>query len=54
MKEALFVVIRLATSKDVWIALETAFSHKSKARELQIKDKLHLMKLSSCSVAEYS
>jgi hypothetical protein len=53
-EEALFVVIDLTTSKDVWIALETALSHKSKARELQIKDELHLMKHGSRSVVEYS
>ncbi|KAF5462652.1 hypothetical protein F2P56_018640 [Juglans regia] len=53
-EEALSVVIGLTTSKDVWTALETAFSHKSKVRELQIKDELHLMKRGSRSVSKYS
>jgi len=53
-EEALSVVIGLTTSKDVWTALEIALSHKSKARELQIKDELHLMKHGSRSVVEYS
>ena len=54
MEEALFVVIGLTTSKDAWIALETAFSHESKVRELQIKDELHLMKCGSRCVSKYS
>ncbi|KAJ0043957.1 hypothetical protein Pint_18656 [Pistacia integerrima] len=53
-EEALSVVIGLTTSREVWNALEAAFSHKSKVRELQIKDELHLMKRGSRSVSEYS
>ncbi|KAF5462068.1 hypothetical protein F2P56_018108 [Juglans regia] len=53
-EKALSITIGLTTSRDVWNSLETAFSHKSKVRELQIKDELHLMKRGSCSVSEYS
>jgi hypothetical protein len=53
-EEALSVTIGFTTSRYVWNALETAFSHKSKARELQIKDELHLMKRGSRSISEYS
>jgi len=34
IEEALSVVIRLTTSKDVWTTLETTFNHESKVREL--------------------
>jgi len=53
-KETLSITIGLTTSRDVWNSLETTFSHKSKVRELQIKDELHLMKHGSHSISEYS
>ena len=53
-EEALSITIGFTTSRDIWNAIETAFSHKSKARELQIKDELHLMKRGSRSISEYS
>ncbi|KAG6783821.1 hypothetical protein POTOM_009495 [Populus tomentosa] len=53
-EEALSITIGFTTSRDVWNSLETTFSQKSKARELQIKDELHLMKRGSCSISEYS
>jgi len=51
---ALSITIGFTTSRDIWNAPETAFSHKSKARELQIKDKLHFMKRGSRSISKYS
>ncbi|KAG6751187.1 hypothetical protein POTOM_045706 [Populus tomentosa] len=53
-EEALSITIGFTTSRDVWNSLETTFSQKSKARELQIKDELHLMKRGSRSISEYS
>ena len=43
-----------ATSRDVWVALERAFSHGSKTREIRLKDELQLMKKGNRSVAEFS
>lgn len=37
-------VVSLTTARDVWLALETTFGHRSKARELRLKDYLQLMK----------
>jgi hypothetical protein len=53
-EEALSITIGFTTSRDVWNSLETTFSQKSKVRELQIKDELHLMKHGSRSISEYS
>nr|TKR59016.1 hypothetical protein D5086_0000327510 [Populus alba] len=53
-EEALSITIGFTTSRDVWNSLETTFSQKSKARELQIKDELHLMRRGSRSILEYS
>ena len=39
-EEAMAVVVGLSTARDVWLTLETAFSHHSKARELRLKDDL--------------
>ena len=47
-------VLGLTIARDVWIALENSFSHISKARELQIKDELQLLKRENRSVTEYS
>ena len=48
------VVVSLSTARDVWLALETTFSHQSKARELRLKDDLQLMKRGTKPVAEYA
>ena len=48
------VVVGLFTARDVWLALETTFSDKSKARELRLKDDLQLMKRGTKPVAEYA
>jgi hypothetical protein len=53
-KEALSITIGFTTSRDVWNSLETTFSQKSKVRELQIKDELHLMKRGSRSISKDS
>jgi len=53
-EKALSITIGFTTSRDVWNSLETTFSQKSKVRELQIKDELHLMKRGSRSIFEYS
>ncbi|XP_022938020.1 uncharacterized protein LOC111444234 isoform X1 [Cucurbita moschata] len=44
IEEAIAVVVGLSTARDVWLALETTFSHYSKARELIFKNNLQLMK----------
>ncbi|XP_068646276.1 uncharacterized protein [Aristolochia californica] len=47
-------VVGLSTSRDVWVAVESTFSHHSKARELRLKDDLQLMKHGTKPVAEYA
>ena len=44
----------LSTTRDVWLALETTFSHHSKARELRLKNDLQQMKRGTKLVAEYA
>jgi len=39
---------------NIWLMLETTFSHHSKARELRLKDDLQLMKCDTKLVAEYA
>jgi hypothetical protein len=51
-EEALSITIDFTTSRDVWNSLETTFSQKSKVRELQIKDELHLIKRGSYSISK--
>jgi hypothetical protein len=51
-EEALSITIDFTTSRDVWNSLETTFSQKSKVRELQIKDELHLIKRGFYSISE--
>lgn len=46
--------VELSTSREVWLALENAFSYRSKARELHLKDDFQLMKRGTRMVAEYS
>ncbi|KAF8414003.1 hypothetical protein HHK36_002001 [Tetracentron sinense] len=41
-------------SHEAWRALEVSFSHRSKTRELQLKDELQLMQRGSQSIAEFS
>lgn len=43
-KEAMAAAIGLPTSRDVWLALEHAFSHGFKTCEIRLKDKLQLIK----------
>ncbi|XP_068648390.1 uncharacterized protein [Aristolochia californica] len=43
--------IGLTTSREVWIALENTFSHRSKAHEIHFKDDLQLMKCSTRPVS---
>ena len=47
-------VVELSTSREVWVALENTFSHRSKAREIRLKDDLQLMKRGARFVSEYA
>ena len=53
-EEAMAEVIGLSTSREVWLALENTFSHRSKAREIRLKDDLQLMRRGTRSVTEYA
>ncbi|KAF3970010.1 hypothetical protein CMV_006245 [Castanea mollissima] len=53
-EEAMSEIVGLTSSCETWQALEASFSHKSKTRELQLKDELQLIKKGTRSVAEYS
>ena len=46
--------INLSTSREVWTALENTFSHRSKAREMCLKDDLQLMKRGTRPVTTYT
>ena len=47
-------VLGLCHSHEAWHALEVSFSHRSKTRELQVKDELQLMQRGSQSIVEFS
>jgi hypothetical protein len=53
-EEAMAEVVGLSTSREVWTALENTFSHRSKAREIRLKDDLQLMKRGTCPVTAYA
>ena len=53
-EEAMAVVVGLSTTRVVWLALETTFSHPSEARELRLNDDLQLMKRGTKPVVEYA
>jgi hypothetical protein len=53
-KEALSVVVGLTYSHAVWSTLETTFSHRSKSRELRLKDELQHIKKDAKTIVEYS
>jgi len=53
-EESMSEVLGLRHSQKAWQALEVSFSHRSKTRELQLKDELQLMQRGSQSVAEFS
>ncbi|KAL5797722.1 hypothetical protein ACOSQ2_002542 [Xanthoceras sorbifolium] len=53
-EEAMAEVVGLSTSREVWTALENTFSHRSKAREIRLKDDLQLMKRGTRSVTVYA
>jgi hypothetical protein len=46
--------VGLSTSHEVWTALESTFSHRSKAREIRLKDDLQLMKRGTRPVTVYA
>ena len=52
-EESMSEVLGLRHSHEAWQALEVSFSHRSKTRELQLKDELLLMQRGSQSVAEF-
>lgn len=43
-EEAMAISLGCKSSRAVWLALESAYSHSSKARELRLKDELQLFK----------
>ena len=53
-EESMSVVVGLSTSRDVWSRLETTFSHKSKSRELRLRDELQTMKKHDKSLSDFS
>ncbi|KAJ0078138.1 hypothetical protein Patl1_37130 [Pistacia atlantica] len=53
-EEAMVEVVSLSTSREVWLTLENTFSHRSKAREIRLKEDLQSMKRGPRSVSEYS
>ena len=53
-EESMSVVVGLSTSRDVWFRLETTFSHKSKSRELRLRDELQTMKKHDKSLSDFS
>ncbi|CAA0816765.1 Unknown protein [Striga hermonthica] len=52
-EESMAEVIGCSTSQTVWLALEAAYNHRSKSRELRLKDDLQLMKKGDCPISEY-
>jgi hypothetical protein len=46
--------VGLSTSHEVWTALESTFSHRSKAREIRLKDDLQLMRRGTRPVTVYA
>ena len=53
-EEAMAEAVGLSTSREVWTALESTFSHPSKAREIRLKDDLQLMKRGTHPVTVYA
>jgi transposase InsO family protein len=53
-EEAMVEAVGLSTSHEVWTALENTFSHRSKAREIRLKDDLQLMKRGTRPVTAYA
>ena len=53
-EESMSQVLGFRHSHEAWHALEVSFSHRSKTRELQLKDELQLMHRGSQSIAEFS
>lgn len=53
-EEAMAEVMGLTTSRAVGLALKNSFSHRSKAREIHLKDYLQLMKRCTHTVTEYA
>ena len=54
MEEAMAQVMDLSTSREVWLALKNTFDHRSKAREIWLKDDLQLMRRETRSITEYA
>jgi len=53
-EEAMAEAVGLSTSHEVWTALESTFSHRSKAHEIRLKDDLQLMKRGTRPVTVYA
>ncbi|XP_068644961.1 uncharacterized protein [Aristolochia californica] len=52
-EEAMAEAVGLSTTCEVWLALENAFSHWSKAREIRLKDDLQQLKCGNQSFVAY-
>jgi hypothetical protein len=53
-EKAMAAAIGLATSRDVWVALERVFNHRSKTWEIRLKDELQLMKKGNRFIADFA
>jgi len=53
-EESFAEIVGLSTTREVWLALETAFNHRSKAPEIHLKDELQLMKRGSRPVTHFA
>jgi hypothetical protein len=53
-EESFAEIVGLSTTREVWLALETAFNHRSKAPEIHLKDELQLMKRGSRPVTNFA
>ena len=54
IEESMSEVLGFCHSHEAWHALEVSFSHRSKTRELQLKDELQLTHHGSQSIAKFS
>jgi hypothetical protein len=53
-EKVMAAAIGLATSRDVWVALERVFNHRSKTWEIRLKDELQLMKKGNRFIADFA
>lgn len=53
-EESMTVVLGLSSPRDVWKALESAYSHDSQERSQNLKDSLRQLKKGNLSISEYA